>query len=168
MQTFTVTIEIPGGSRNKYEADHETGRIRLNRTLFTSMVFPADYGFIRETLGEDGDPLDAFVLLDEHVYPDVDILAREVGVFRMSDENGRDAKIISVPADDPRWEHIRDITDVPAAFRHSLEHFFTHYKELEPEKFVTIEGWGNAEEARTIIEHAFGRLNAATPQIDAP
>jgi inorganic pyrophosphatase len=159
MHPFTVTIEIPGGSRNKYEADHETGRIRLDRTLFTSMVFPVDYGFIRDTLGEDGDPLDAFVLLEEHVYPNVDIDAREVGVFRMSDENGPDAKIITVPATDPRWEHIRNIDDVPLSFRQSLEHFFTHYKELEPNKFVTIDGWGNAEDAGTIIERSFARNN---------
>jgi len=162
MQPFTVTIEIPGGSRNKYEADHETGRIRLNRTLYTSMVFPADYGFIRDSLGEDGDPLDAFVLLDEHVYPDIDITVREVGVFRMADENGPDAKIICVPATDPRWVAIQDIGDVPEGFRNALEHFFSHYKDLEPEKYVTVEGWGSVDDARVLIDQAFSRHESTT------
>ncbi|GAB3033867.1 inorganic diphosphatase [Parafrigoribacterium mesophilum] len=158
MNSFDVTIEIPGGSRNKYEVDHETGRIRLDRHLFTAMVYPADYGFIADTLGEDGDPLDALVLLDEHVYPGVDVKARAVGVFQMADEGGPDAKIISVPDTDPRWSAIRDIDDVPAHTRAVIEHFFRHYKDLEPGKFVTIDGWADAAEAEKIIAAAFRRI----------
>lgn len=157
MRTFTVTIEIPGGSRNKYEIDHETGRMRLDRTLFTAMVYPADYGFIRDTLGEDGDPLDAFVLLEEHVFPDIDIRARAVAVFKMSDEKGPDAKIIAVPDTDPRWSTIQELDDIPVAFRRTLEHFFAHYKDLEPGKFADVHGWGHAAEAEDIIAASISR-----------
>jgi inorganic pyrophosphatase len=166
MSPFYVTIEIPGGSRNKYEVDHETGRIRLDRQLFTSMVYPADYGFIADTLGEDGDPLDALVLLDEHVYPGVDVKARAVGVFRMADDGGPDAKIIAVPEGDPRWSAVREIDDVQVGTRNAIEHFCTHYNDLEPGKFANIHGWGPAAEAETLIVAAFRRIgehSAPTP-----
>jgi inorganic pyrophosphatase len=101
MTSLTVTIEIPRGSNNKYEVDHATGRIRLDRALFTPMAYPCDYGFIEDSLGEDGDPLDALVLLTNPVYPGVIVDARPVGVFKMIDEAGPDAKIIAVPTTDP-------------------------------------------------------------------
>ena len=167
MSPFYVTIEIPGGSRNKYEVDHETGRIRLDRQLFTSMVYPADYGFIPDTLGEDGDPLDALVLLDEHVYPGVDVKARAVGVFRMADEGGPDAKIIAVPDSDRRWSAIRDMNDVLIDTRDAIEHFFTHSNDLEPGKFVNIDGWGTAAEAEDIIAAAFRRIGDNKPAASA-
>ena len=100
---FDVTIEIPKGHRNKYEVDHETGRIRLDRLLFTSTRYPADYGYVEDTLGEDGDPLDALVLLEEPTFPGCLVPARPIGLFRMTDEAGGDDKILCVPADDPRW-----------------------------------------------------------------
>src|SRR6202035_4855489 len=106
---FDVEIEIPRGSRNKYEADHETGRIRLDRTLFTATQYPADYGFIDHTLGEDGDPLDCMVLVQEPTFPGCLIRCRAIGMFRMTDEKGPDDKVIAVPAYDPRLEHLRDI-----------------------------------------------------------
>ena len=106
---FDVTIEIPKGSRNKYEVDHETGRIRLDRRLFTSTGYPADYGFVENTLGEDGDPLDALVILDEPTFPGCLIKCRAIGMFRMTDEAGGDDKVLCVPVDDPRLEHLRDI-----------------------------------------------------------
>ena len=112
---FDVTIEIPKGQRNKYEVDHETGRIRLDRMLFTSTRYPADYGFIEDTLGQDGDPLDALVLLDEPTFPGCLIRARAIGMFRMRDEAGRDDKVLCVPATDPRLEHLRDITTCPSS-----------------------------------------------------
>ncbi|PZS27892.1 MAG: hypothetical protein DLM59_15630 [Pseudonocardiales bacterium] len=99
---FDVTIEIPKGQRNKYEMDHSTGRIRLDRMLFTSTRYPADYGFIEETLGEDGDPLDALVLVDEPTFPGCQIRSRAIGMFRMTDEMGGDDKVLCVPANDPR------------------------------------------------------------------
>ena len=109
---FDVTIEIPKGQRNKYEVDHETGRVRLDRYLYTAMAYPTDYGFIEDTLGEDGDPLDALVLLPESVFPGVVVEARPVGMFRMTDEAGGDDKVLCVPATDPRMEHLRDIHHV--------------------------------------------------------
>jgi inorganic pyrophosphatase len=99
---FDVTIEIPKGQRNKYEVDHKTGRIRLDRTLFTATMYPADYGFIDDTLGQDGDPLDCLVLVQEPTFPGCLIRARAIGMFRMSDEKGPDDKVIAVPSDDPR------------------------------------------------------------------
>ena len=105
---FDVTIEIPKGNRNKYEVDHETGRIRLDRTLFTATRYPADYGFVDGTLGDDGDPLDALVMLDEPTFPGCVVRARAVGMFHMRDEAGGDDKVLCVPAGDPRLEHIQD------------------------------------------------------------
>ena len=107
-----VVIEIPRGSRNKYEIDHETGRVFLDRRLFTATTYPADYGFIPDTLGGDGDPLDALVLLEDPVYPGVWVEARPVGVLYMQDEAGEDAKIICVPPKEPRWDDVHDIGDL--------------------------------------------------------
>jgi inorganic pyrophosphatase len=154
---LTVTVEIPKGSSNKYEVDHLTGRIRLDRELFTPMGYPADYGFIEDTLGEDGDPLDAIVLLGNPIVPGVIVEARPVGVFLMTDEAGPDAKIIAVPATDPRWAHIQDIGDVAIDTRERIEHFFTHYKDLEPGKFTTVDGWADQAAARKLVDDAYAR-----------
>ena len=121
---FDVTIEIPKGQRNKYEVDHETGRVRLDRYLYTSMAYPTDYGFIEDTLGEDGDPLDALVLLPQSVFPGVVVEARPVAMFRMTDEAGGDDKVLCVPAGDHRWDHIQDIGDVPQFELDAIKHFF--------------------------------------------
>ena len=110
---FDVLIEIPRGSRNKYEVDHESGLIRLDRTLFTATQYPADYGFVPDTLGEDGDPLDALVLVQEPTFPGCLIRSRPIGMFRMTDEKGGDDKVLCVPAGDPRQEHLRDLHDLP-------------------------------------------------------
>ena len=112
-----VVIEIPKGQRNKYEVDHDTGRIRLDRMLFTSTRYPADYGFIEDTLGGDGDPLDALVLLEEPTFPGCLVTARVIGMFRMTDEKGPDDKVLCVPAHDPRTEHLHDLHDVAGARR---------------------------------------------------
>lgn len=149
-----MVVEIPAGGRNKYEVDHESGRVRLDRTLYTSMVYPADYGFVEETLADDGDPLDALVLLDEPTFPGVVVSIRLVGLFRMDDENGHDAKLIAVPDGDPRWAGIADIGDVPAPTRDRIAHFFTHYKELEPGKFVTVHGFGSRRDAEVMLRDA--------------
>lgn len=160
MAAYDVVIEIPKGSRNKYEVDHETGRVYLDRVLFTSFVYPTDYGFFENTLGEDGDPLDVLVLLEYPVFPGVGIKVRPVGVLNMSDEAGGDAKIIAVQHKDPRWLHIQDVNDIPEQTRKEIEHFFARYKDLEPGKFVNIEGWGDAAEAEKIIEAGFAKLAA--------
>ncbi|MBA2574461.1 MAG: inorganic diphosphatase [Nocardioidaceae bacterium] len=148
---FDVTIEIPKGQRNKYELDHVTGRIRLDRTLFTATQYPADYGFIDNTLGQDGDPLDCLVLLPEPTFPGCLILARAIGMFRMSDEKGPDDKVLCVPASDPRQEHLRDIHHMPKFDRLEIQHFFEVYKDLEPGKSVEGATWVGRVEAEAEI-----------------
>jgi inorganic pyrophosphatase len=155
MAAYDVVIEIPKGSRNKYEVDHETGRVYLDRVLFTSFVYPTDYGFFENTLGLDGDPVDALVLLEYPAFPGVGVKVRPVGVFKMSDEAGSDAKVLVVPAKDPRWQHIQDIDDVDEQTKKEIAHFFERYKDLEPGKFVNAEGWGNAAEAEEIVQAGF-------------
>ena len=157
---FDVTIEIPKGQRNKYEVDHETGRVKLDRYLYTSFGYPADYGYIENTLGEDGDPLDAMVLLPESVFPGVIVEARPVGMFKMVDEAGGDDKVLCVPAGDPRWDHIQDLADVAQFELDAIKHFFVHYKDLEPNKHVTGADWGGRAEAEKVITEAVERLKA--------
>ena len=156
-----VVVEIPQGSRNKYEMDHTTGRIRLDRMLFTSTRYPQDYGFIPSTLAEDGDPLDAMVILEERTFPGCLVLARPVGVFWMSDEHGPDAKILTVPARDPRYAAMRDLADVPAHLTAEIGHFFDIYKELEPGKSTDVRGWQDRAMAEQVIESAFARASGA-------
>ena len=148
---FDVTIEIPKGERNKYEVDHETGRIRLDRMLFTSTTYPADYGFVEGTLGEDGDPLDALVLLKAPTFPGCLIRARAIGMFRMRDEAGGDDKLLCVPSTDPRQEHLRDIHHVNEFERLEIEHFFRVYKDLEPGKSTEGSSWAGRHEAEQEI-----------------
>ena len=155
---FDVFIEIPRGSRNKYEVDHESGEIRLDRTLFTSTQYPADYGFVRDTLGQDGDPLDALVLVLEPTFPGCLIRSRPIGMFRMTDENGQDDKVLCVPASDPRQEHLRDIHHVSEFDRREIEHFFLIYKELEPGKSVEGASWADRAAAEAEIEDSRRRL----------
>ncbi len=154
---FDVTIEIPKGNRNKYEVDHETGRIRLDRMLFTSTRYPDDYGFIDDTLGEDGDPLDALVILEEPTFPGCVIRCRALGMFRMRDEAGGDDKLLCV-VDDVRYEHYKDIDDVPQHLKDEIEHFFVHYKDLEPNKEVSGSGWADKDDAERIYHEAIERL----------
>jgi inorganic pyrophosphatase len=132
---FEVVIEIPKGQRNKYEMDHETGGIRLTR-------YPADYGFVERTLADDGDPLDALVLLDEPAFLGCLISCRAIGMFRMRDEMGLDDKVLCVAATDPRMAHLRDIEDVSEFDRLEIHHFFEVYKALEPaRKRRQLPGW---------------------------
>ena len=130
-----VVIEIPRGSRNKYEIDHRDNRVYLDRRLFTATTYPADYGFVPDTLGGDGDPLDALVLLDDPVYPGVWVEARPVGVLYMQDEAGEDAKLICVPPGEPRWAGVDDISDLTPQLMAEIQHFFEVYKALEPNKY---------------------------------
>ncbi len=148
---FDVTIEIPAGSRNKYEVDHETGRIRLDRMLFTSTRYPHDYGFIEDTLGQDGDPLDALVMTQEPTFPGVVIRCRAVGMFRMTDEAGGDDKVLCIPSGDPRLEHLRDIFHIAEFDRLEIQHFFEVYKDLEPGKSVEGASWEGRQEAEDEI-----------------
>ena len=141
------------GSRNKYEVDADTGHVVLDRRLFTSMSYPADYGFIEGTLGDDGDPLDALVLVGEPTFPGCRIRGRVVGVFNMTDEKGSDEKIILVPLRDPTWMRVHDIHDIHPEFRDEIEHFFQVYKDLEDAKTET-RGFGNRTDAERVIEEA--------------
>ena len=142
-----VVIEIPAGSRNKYEYDHERHLIRLDRRLSTATAYPADYGFVPETLARDGDPLDALVLLDDPTFPGCLVEARIIGVFWMRDEAGPDAKLLTVLAHDPRWDEAKDLADLPGALLDEIEHFFSIYKDLEPGKNTETAGFEGCEAA---------------------
>jgi inorganic pyrophosphatase len=159
-EVIEVVIEIPKGSRNKYEYDHERHVIRLDRRLFTATAYPADYGFVPDTLSEDTDPLDALVLLDDPTFPGCWVTARPVGVFWMSDDAGPDAKILCVPADDPRWAHVTDLDGLPDHLTDEIEHFFEVYKALEPGKYADVRGWEGAEAARIEIAACQARFAA--------
>jgi len=155
---FDVLVEIPGGSRNKYEVDHESGRLRLDRMLFTATRYPRDYGFIENTLGQDGDPLDALVLIEEPTFPGVLIKCRAIGMFRMRDEAGGDDKIMCVPARDIRKTHLQDIEDMPEFERLEIQHFFETYKDLEPGKSVEGATWANRDAAEDEIRASIARF----------
>ena len=156
-----VVIEIPRGSRNKYEIDHVTGRIYLDRRLFTATTYPADYGYVDLTLAGDGDPLDALVLLEDPVYPGVIVEARPVGVLYMRDEAGEDAKLICVPPKEPRFNKVHDISDLNPQLIAEIQHFFEVYKALEPEKHSSTGGMGGREDAWREIDEAKAAYVAA-------
>jgi inorganic pyrophosphatase len=158
--TVTVVVEIPKGSRNKYEYDPERGVIVLDRMLFTSMQYPADYGFIEGTLGGDGDALDALVFVGEPTFPGCRINARPIGLFRMRDEKGPDEKILCVPLRDPMWSQIRDLPDLNENLLNEIQHFFQVYKDLE-NKPVSTEGFGTRTEAAAVIAEARRAASAA-------
>jgi len=157
--TVDVMIEIPKGSRNKYEYDQKKRVIKLDRMLFSAVHYPSDYGFIPETLGEDDDPLDALVLVSEPTFPGCLIEAKPIGLFKMWDEKGSDEKILCVPVGDPHWNHIEKLEDLPPHLMKEIEHFFAVYKELE-EKKTGIDGWEDRAHALEIIEQAKQRYNA--------
>ena len=158
---FDVTVEIPKGHRNKYEVDHATGRIRLDRTLFTATQYPADYGFIEGTLGLDGDPLDALVLVQEPTFPGCLIRCRAIGMFRMTDEKGGDDKVLCVPFADPRQEHLRDIHHLGEYDRLEIQLFFEVYKDLEPGKSVEGATWVGRKDAEAEIRASVRRQQEA-------
>jgi len=151
-----VVVEIPKGSRNKYELDHETGRIRLDRMLFSPVHYPTDYGFVPDTLAEDGDPLDAMVLLGEPTFPGCEIQGRIVGMLDMADDKGPDQKLLVVPLTDPHWNYIHEIDQVPSHLLREIEHFFTVYKQLE-DKTVEVFGWRDAAAGRRVLDDALAR-----------
>ncbi len=158
---FDVFVEVPRGSRNKYEVDHESGRLRLDRTLFTATQYPADYGFIEDTLGQDGDPLDALVLVSQPTFPGCLVRSRAIGMFRMTDEAGDDDKVLCVPSDDPRLEHLRDIHHLDEYHRMEIQHFFEVYKALEPDKSVVGHCWVGRAAAETEIRASVEREQKA-------
>ena len=157
-KTFDVLIEIPKGSRNKYEYDFDLKKIRFDRMLFSSMMYPADYGFIPETLALDGDPLDVLVLGSQPTFPMCVMEVKAIGVFNMADEKGPDEKVICVPVSDPIWNKYNKLSDINAHLIPEIEHFFKVYKDLE-KKEVVISGWGEKEDADKILNECIDRYN---------
>lgn len=148
--SLDAIVEIPKGSRNKYEYDYEKKLIRYDRMLFSSVHYPSDYGYFPETLAGDGDPLDAMVLVSEPTFPGCLIEVRPIGLFKMWDEKGPDAKILCVPKTDPIWNKITRLDQVNAHLKSEIEHFFAVYKELEKKK-VGIEGWEDEKAACEVV-----------------
>ena len=151
-----VFVEIPKGSRNKYEFDPRLGAIKLDRFLFASVVYPTDYGFIPDTLAGDGDPLDAIVCVSEPTFPGCVIAVNAIGLLEMHDEKGEDEKILCVPRHDPNWNLIERLEDLPAQLRGEIANFFSIYKQLES-KDVEVVGWQPREAAHEAIENARAR-----------
>lgn len=148
-----VIIEIPKGCRNKYEYDKKRKVIKFDRMLFSAMHYPSDYGFVPKTLAQDGDPLDALVLVWESTFPGCFIETKPIGLFKMWDEKGPDEKILCVPIKDPLWNHLNSLKDVPPHLLKEIEHFFAVYKDLE-EKKTGVEGWEDRESAIRIIKES--------------
>ena len=165
---FDVTIEIPKGQRNKYEVDHTTGRIRLDRMLFTATRYPADYGFVPDTLAEDGNPIDALVMVAEPTFPGCQITARVIAVFWMRDEKGPDAKVLCVPPKDPRFAGTLNMDDVPADVRSEIAHFFDtyNYKDLEPGKSSEVRGWQPRRDAELAVIASRQRFEELTGALE--
>ena len=140
---LTCVVEIPKGSRNKYEYDPILGGVKLDRFVSASVVYPTDYGFVPETLAPDGDALDVLVCVSEPTFPGCIVLAKVIGELQMADEKGNDPHVVVVPCSDPGWNHLGDIDDMPAQLRAEIEHFFTVYKDLEPDRHSEVMGWGD-------------------------
>jgi inorganic pyrophosphatase len=153
-------VEIPKGSRNKYEWDEELQAIKLDRFLFSSVVYPTDYGFIPDTLAEDGDPLDAMVCVSEPTFPGCVIPVKVIALFRMRDEKGPDDKVLCVPLSDPNWNQMERLEDIPEFLQVEISHFFSIYKQPEG-KQVTVDGWYPREDALQTIEEARERRDQA-------
>jgi inorganic pyrophosphatase len=162
-------VEVPKGSKNKYEWDEVRRVLRLDRHLFSSVVFPTDYGFLEETLVDRvqrhrdfDDQLDALVLVSEPTFPGCRIDVRPIGIFQMRDESGVDDKVLCVPLHDPEWRDVHELDDVSTRIRDEIEHFFSVYTELEPNRVIAIEGWADRTTAEREIEEArrrFGEEN---------
>jgi inorganic pyrophosphatase len=158
-----VVVEVPlGGEPIKYEMDKASGTLVVDRFLYTAMRYPGNYGFIPHTLSQDGDPCDVLVANTRPIIPGAVVAVRPIGVLRMQDEAGGDEKIIAVPAHKltQRYDAVQNYTDLPEIIWRQIEHFFTHYKDLEPGKWVKFAGWGDAEEARALIFEAIERAKA--------
>ena len=155
-ESVTAVIEIPRGSRNKYELDKETGMLRLDRVLYSAVHYPGDYGFIPRTLHEDGDPMDILVRINEPTFPGCQIECRPIGVLRMLDKGDPDDKILAVPSTDPFHEEYFDIADLPQHYLKEVEHFFHIYKDLEGKR-VQVGGWDTGDVAMRLINESIQR-----------
>jgi inorganic pyrophosphatase len=153
-------IEIPKGSRNKYEYDPELGAIKLDRFVSASVVYPTDYGYIPETLAPDGDPLDVLVCVSEPTFPGCIVPAKAIGLFKMSDEKGRDDHVVCVPLNDPGWNNLNGIDDLPRQLKAEIGHFFSVYKDLDPDRHSEVDGWADVQDALETIESARERYRS--------
>ncbi|HEX5145751.1 MAG TPA: inorganic diphosphatase [Conexibacter sp.] len=158
-------VEIPKGSRNKYEWDEQLQAIKFDRFLFSSVVYPTDYGFIPQTLGEDGDPLDAMVTVSEPTFPGCVIPVKPIALFKMRDDKGVDDKVLCVPLEDPNWNYINELDDLPLPFRDEISHFFSIYKTPEG-KVVKVDGWFSREHALAVIDESHERWREQQQTID--
>ena len=162
-----VIIEVPvGGEPVKYEFDKKSGAIFVDRILHTSMRYPTNYGFIPHTLSADGDPLDCMVVARSPFIPGCVVRARPIAVLHLEDEHGGDEKLLTVPVDTtfPYYAEVTTHEDLPEIVRLQVEHFFTHYKDLEPEKWVRVGRWGDADEAKRVLLEAVERVKASRTQ----
>lgn len=162
-EDVNVVVEVPiGGEPIKYELDKESGTLYVDRFLHTPMRYPGNYGFVPHTLSDDGDPIDVLVANTRPIVPGAVINVRPIGVLRMEDDGGGDEKIIAVPVPrlTKRYQNVHNYTDLPAITREQIQHFFEHYKDLEPGKWVKLIGWGDADEARRLIVEAIARATA--------
>ncbi|MCL5967617.1 MAG: inorganic diphosphatase [Firmicutes bacterium] len=157
-----AVIEIPTGSQNKYEMDHDTGRMRLDRVLFSPFHYPADYGFVPDTLAEDGDPLDIVVLISQPTFPGCALRARIIGLLEMRDEHGVDDKLFAVAQDDPRFDGVVRLDDLPGHTLKELVHFFSTYKELQGLP-TSVGQWQELERALEVLDKARSRYRASEP-----
>lgn len=167
MTVVNVFVEIPSGSHNKYEWDHEVGGFVLDRVLFSPMYYPGDYGFIPDTLGGDGDPLDVLVLMSHPTFPGCTVPTKVLGMLDMADDKGEDQKVVGVSANDPRWADCETLEDLPAHVLREVEHFFARYKDLE-NKQVEIRGWRDRDAAESEIKQALANFEAADPKPAMP
>jgi inorganic pyrophosphatase len=159
-QPVLCVVEIPRGSRNKYEFDPDVGAIKLDRFISASVVYPTDYGYIPETLASDGDPLDVLICVSEPTFPGCVVPANPIGLFKMSDEKGPDDHVVCVPCNDPGWNSLRDVDDLPAQLRSEIGHFFEIYKDLDPDRYSEVNGWGDRDGALETIAEAREKFRA--------
>ena len=161
---LNCVVEIPKGSRNKYEYDAELGAIKLDRFISASVVYPTDYGFVPQTLAVDGDPLDVLVCVSEPTFPGCVVPAKIVGLFKMADEKGDDPHVLCVPRSDPGWNHIEDLDQLPQQLRSEIGHFFAVYKDLDHDRHSEVKGWAGRAEALEAIAQARRRFLEAREQ----
>lgn len=162
-EDINVIIEVPvGGEPIKYEMDKASGALFVDRYLYTSMRYPGNYGFVPNTLSDDGDPVDVIVASTRAITPGAVINCRPIGVLKMSDEAGGDEKILAVPTNKltRRYENVQNYDDLPQITLDQIQHFFEHYKDLEKEKWVRVDGWGDAAEAKRLVQEAIDRYQA--------
>ena len=160
-----VIIEVPiGGEPIKYELDKDSGTLFVDRVLYTPMRYPGNYGFVPHTLSDDGDPIDVLVANTRPLVPGCVISCRPVGVLVMEDEKGQDEKVVAVPVSNisKRWENVKEFSDLPQITRDQINHFFEHYKDLEPGKWVKVQNWGDSARAKMMIQEAIDRANKGT------